>query len=112
MGFTHGDIAAQNRIRRKEDRRLLGLIKESFDASQGIYGSRRIFCDLREVGETCGVRRVARILCEHCCLRGYRKHRYKYGKPAQAAPNRLSQQFEMQSLDDVWVTDITYILTL
>jgi putative transposase len=40
---------------RKENDRLLGLIKESFQASDRIYGSARIFCDLRELGETCGV---------------------------------------------------------
>ncbi len=99
--------------RSKEDRRILGLIKESFEASQGIYGSKRIFCDLREVGETCGVHRVARIMRENkiAALRGYKSHRFHYHKPAKAAPNRLSQQFAMQMPDEAWVTDITYIRT-
>ena len=96
-----------------EDRRLLGLIRASFEASQGIYGSKRIFCDLREVGETCGVHRVARIMRAHkiAALRGYKAHRFHYHKPAKAAPNRLSQQFSMQMPDEAWVTDITYIRT-
>jgi putative transposase len=96
-----------------EDRRLLGLIRASFEASQGIYGSKRIFCDLREVGETCGVHRVARIMRAHkiAALRGYKSHRFHYHKPAKAAPNRLSQQFSMQMPDEAWVTDITYIRT-
>ena len=48
-----------------EDRRLQSLIRASFEASQGIYVSKRIFCDLREVGETCGVHHVARIMRKH-----------------------------------------------
>lgn len=96
--------------RSKDDRRLLGLIKESFEASQGIYGSKRVFCDLREVGETCGVHRVARIMRENkiAALRGYKSHRFHYHKPAKAAPNQLLQQFAMQTPDEAWVTDIIY----
>jgi hypothetical protein len=35
-------------IRRKEDSRLLDLMKESFQVSDRIYGSACIFCDLKE----------------------------------------------------------------
>ena len=96
-----------------EDRRLLSLIRASFEASQGIYVSKRIFCDLREVGETCGVHHVARIMREHkiAALWGHKSHRFHYHKPATAAPNRLSQQFSMQMPNEAWVTDITYIRT-
>jgi putative transposase len=99
--------------RHQEDRRLLGLIRESFAASQGIYGSRRIFCDLREIGESCGVHRVARIMRENriAAHRGYKTIRHRYTKPAIAAPNRLAQQFVMTRPDAAWVTDITYIRT-
>ena len=45
-----------------EDQRLLGLIRASYTASGGVYGSPRIFLDLREVGEICGRNRVARIM--------------------------------------------------
>jgi putative transposase len=45
-----------------EDQRLLGLIRDSYTASGGVYGSRRVFDDLREAGETCGKHRVARII--------------------------------------------------
>ena len=96
-----------------EDRHLLGLNIASFEASQGIYGGNRIFCDLREVGEACGVQGVARIMRAHkiAALRGYKSHRFHYRKPTQAAPNRLSQQFSMQMPDEAWLTDITYIRT-
>jgi len=60
--------------RSRENRRLLGLIKESFEASQGIYGSPRVFCNLRELGETCGAHRVARIMQDSkiAAHRGYK----------------------------------------
>lgn len=92
----------------------MSLIKESFEASQGTYGSRRVLCDLRELGILCGKHRIARIMRENKMVahRGYKSHHHhRYTKPAKAAPNRLSQQFLMNSPDEAWVTDITYIRT-
>jgi putative transposase len=43
-----------------EDQRLLTLIRDSYAASGGVYGSPRMFLDLREAGESCGKHRVAR----------------------------------------------------
>ena len=45
-----------------EDQRLLVLIRASYTPSGGVYGYRRVHLDLREVGETCGKHRVARIM--------------------------------------------------
>ncbi len=45
-----------------EDERLLELIRDSYAATGGIYGSPRIFLDLREAGEGVGRHRVARIM--------------------------------------------------
>jgi len=42
-----------------EDERLLELIRESYMASGRIYGSPRVFLDLREAGEPIGRHRVA-----------------------------------------------------
>ena len=96
-----------------ENARLLILIRQSYEASGRIYGSPRVLCDLREVGEKCSVHRVAKIMRRHKIRaeRGYKKPRYKYTKPAVAAPNRLEQQFTVDKPDAVWVTDITYIRT-
>jgi len=53
---------------------LLGLIRASYVASGGVYGARRVFQDLREVGEGCGKNRVERIMRIHKikALRGYK----------------------------------------
>jgi len=48
--------------RARENARLLRLIRASFAASHGIYGSPRVFLDLREAGETCSKHRVARLM--------------------------------------------------
>ena len=48
-----------------EDERLLGLIRDSYIASGGVYGSPRVFADLREAGEACGKHRVERIMRDH-----------------------------------------------
>lgn len=47
--------------REKENGRLLGLIRDSYAASRGVYGARRVFADLREAGESCGKHRVAAL---------------------------------------------------
>ncbi|WP_353744298.1 IS3 family transposase [Spongiibacter sp.] len=39
-----------------------GLTRSSYAASRGVYGSPRVFLDLREVGETCGIHRVAKTM--------------------------------------------------
>ncbi len=48
--------------RAKDDARLLELIRHSYAASHGVYGARRVFCDLREAGENCGLYRVERLI--------------------------------------------------
>ncbi len=48
--------------RKREDDRLLGLIKHSWLASGGVYGYRKVTVDLRESGETCSRHRVHRLM--------------------------------------------------
>ena len=99
--------------RAKEDQRLLELIRASYEASGCTYGSRRVHADLREAGEGCGVKRVARIMRENGikAQRGYRKPRHRSGKPHIVVPNRLEQNFTVSQPNEAWVTDITYIRT-
>lgn len=96
-----------------EDQRLLVLIRASYAASGGVYGAPRVFLDLREVGETCGKHRVARImrLNKIKAIRGYKAPRTIAGRPSIIAPNKLSREFTVNLPDSVWVTDITYIRT-
>ncbi len=79
----------------QEDARLLRLIRASFIASHGIYGSLRVFLDLREAGETCSKHRVARLMRENNlrALHGFRIRRWSVGKPSVLIPNLLQRQF-------------------
>jgi putative transposase len=96
-----------------EDLRLLALIRESYIASGGVYGSPRVFGDLREAGETCGKHRVARIMrmSKIKALRGYKSPRHIVGRPSIISPNTLNREFTVDAPDRVWVTDITYLRT-
>jgi len=102
-----------NSNRELEDKRLLRLIRASFDASQGVYGAPRVFLDLREAGETCSKHRVARLMRENNIRAqpGYRTRRYISGKPAVLIPNLVKRNFEVSKPNRVWVSDITYIRT-
>lgn len=100
--------------RAQEDKRLLGLIRASFETSQGVYGAPRVFLDLREAGETCSKHRVARLMRENGMRAkgGYRTRRYVGGgKSAHLIPNLVQRNFEVSEPNRVWVTDITYVRT-
>lgn len=96
-----------------EDERLLELIRESYVASGKIYGSPRVFLDLREAGEYVGHNRVARIMRLNGirALRGYKAPRYLSSAPSVTSPNLLQRHFTVERPDAAWVTDITYIRT-
>lgn len=95
------------------DESLLADIRKSFEDSQGIYGSPRVHCDLREAGIACGEKRVARLMrqAQLRSVRGYKRPRYKVGMPSTTSPNLLQREFNVAQPDQVWVTDITYIRT-
>jgi putative transposase len=96
-----------------EDDRLLVKIKKFHQESGAAYGSPRIFKDLRDDGETCGLHRVARVMkqAKVMAIRSYKKPRYVNGKPSLLAPNVLARGFVVDHPNEVWVTDITYIRT-
>lgn len=100
-------------IRAREDQRLLTRIKRFHAESDGVYGSPRIFRDLREDGESCSLNRVARLMKVHRikALRGYRTPRRKTGTASTVAPNHLQREFNVARPDQAWVTDITYLRT-
>ena len=96
-----------------EDARLVVRIRRFHRDAEGVYGSPRIYGDLREAGETCGLNRVARLMREHGirAIRGYKAPRHRSGAPDTVVPNRLQRAFTSERPDRVWVTDITYIRT-
>lgn len=101
--------------RGREDQRLLGSIKQAWLEAGGVYGYRKVHADLRGLGETCGKHRVARLMQSEGLKAqvGYgRRPRVAGDKPAQIAPNRLEQRFDVSQPNTQWVTDITYLKTV
>ena len=82
--------------------------------SGAVYGYRKIHDDLRSLGITCGQQRVRRLMKAEGLRSqvGYRRRpNSEAGAPTAAAPNVLGRKFEVATLNDSWVVDITYIKT-
>lgn len=100
--------------RTKANRRLVGLIKQAWLESGGVYGYRNITLDLKDLDERCSKNRVYRLMKAEGirAQRGYKRHKGYYGgESAHVAPNHLDRDFEAQKPNERWVTDITYIRT-
>nr|WP_148214192.1 IS3 family transposase [Denitrovibrio acetiphilus] len=99
--------------RQKRDEHLMGLVKQYWIESGGVYGYRKIYTDLMELGESCGKNRVHKLmrLAGIKSQVGYRKPRYSKGNVSHIADNYLQQDFAVSEPNKVWVTDITYIRT-
>lgn len=99
--------------RGQEDDYLVEKIRDSFEASDRVYGSPRIHQDLKDQGIRCGLKRVARLMREQGirAQRGIKKRRFKAGKTAVVAENLLNQKFSFAQVNQAWATDITYIRT-
>lgn len=93
---------------------LLVKIKSIFKKSRKTYGSPRVYVQLRAEGETCGKRRVERLMSANGILA---KQRRKFVVTTDSrhtlpvAENTLNRRFSVDSADRVWLSDITYIPT-
>jgi putative transposase len=99
----------------RENRRLLGYIRQAYAASKGRYGSPRITAALHDQGLACSRPRIARLMrCHGIQARTRRKFKVttntRHGYPL--APNRLKQSFHADTPNRIWVSDMTYIGTL
>jgi len=102
-------------VRVQQDARLRVEIAASHTASRRTYGSPRILRDLREGGHHVSRKRVARLMRD-LGLEGRRKRRYRATTDSRhrfpVAPNVLMREFDVETPNTAWVTDITYLATL
>jgi transposase InsO family protein len=91
------------------------LIKDEFDLSNQTYGSPRIKEALNRKGYCISKRRVSKLMKEN----GWRsklKKKYKIttdsNHPYPVCRNHLDRNFTPERLNEVWVSDITYIKTV
>lgn len=96
------------------DEGLSARIRQLHQASHQIYGSRRIRADLAEEGNSCGRKRVVRLMREQGLSGRRRRHRTvttdsRHSDPV--APNLLARDFHAADPNSKWVTDITEVWT-
>ena len=100
--------------REQANQQLLVKIKRSYDESRRLYGSPRVTADLRESGETCNQKRVARLMrLNGIAAKTKRKFKIttnsRHDQPA--APNLVNQEFTAKRPGRLWTSDITYLWT-
>lgn len=100
--------------RTRENQRLTKQIRRHHHASRRTYGSPRIFKDLRESGERCGINRVARLMRENS-IQAKTARRFvtttDSRQTQQPAPDLLQRDFSASQPNQAWVSDTTFIPT-
>jgi len=102
--------------RQQEDARLGEQIETLFRQTRQVYGRLRLTHALRARGQTCGPRRVGRLMrARGLCARPrprFRPQTTDRRHPDPIAPNRLAERLTAPTRpNEVWVTDFTYIPT-
>ena len=100
--------------RDREDAELAEAIRDSHEASDGVYGVLRIHEDLKDEGFRVGKKRVARLMREHGIVgvsrrRGPKTTTRKAGDPQR--PDLVQREFVADRPNALWVADITYVPT-
>jgi len=104
---VEGSAAESTGQRRPE---ASGLAQEGRLESGGVYDSRKLRLDMRDLGEhrAAGLLKIEGLRSQT----GYgRRLGVQGGKPAMVAPTHLKLQFKVDEPNQSWVTDITYIRT-
>jgi putative transposase len=100
--------------RSRANQLLTDDIKRIFEDEKGRPGSPRITQRLHDEGQSSGRHRVSKIMRDNG-LRAKAAKKYKATTNSNhslpVAPNLLAQNFEVDSPDQKWVSDITYIWT-
>lgn len=93
---------------------LTNEIIKVFKKHHGRYGSPRVAKELYDKGIETNKRVVARLMRDNNLIaKGYHRRKASYGKTKDietiVKENLLLRNFDSEKVDDIWVTDITYI---
>ena len=100
--------------REMANQELYTKIKAVYDDNHGVYGSPRIYRELKDQGIACSKNRIARLMrLRDLQAKQFRRFKSttKRNKTQPAAPNLLKRDFETDQPDQKWLADITYITT-
>lgn len=104
---------AEPTLRDREEAELVKQIRRVFAANKGRYGSPRVSQALRQDGIECGENRVARLMRENeLAARRKQSFRPRTTVPGNGAVPNLIKDLEPSGVDQVWVSDITYVATV
>ena len=104
------------RSQRSLDDEVIGHeVRQSFLGSDRTYGARRVWRDVLESGNRCGLHRIERLM--H--VQALRARPRRRGLPVDRgdrtggaiAPNLLDRQFDATAPNQKWVADFTYLWT-
>jgi transposase InsO family protein len=102
-------------VRQQANDQLLAAIRRLHQGPERCYGSPRLTPELKALGHACSENRVARLMQRH----GVRAQKRKRFVPRTTdsdhdhpiAPNRLAERSVPTGPNQVWVSDLTYVLT-
>lgn len=96
---------------KKQNRELVEKIVTIYQEKRKVYGSPRIHRDLKEMGEHCSRRRVAKLMQQNG-IQAKTRRKWRTTKKAvnpAIAPNLLNQNFIVTEQNKVWLGDVTTI---
>jgi len=97
--------------RAREDKRLVGKIRQAHRTSRETYGSPRVHAALRRSGETVGRRRVERLMREHgiqACSEQLYRRMTGLSRQFVMVKNEI-RELDVTGVDQLWVGDVTYL---
>lgn len=100
--------------RQQDNARLLRKIRHVHAQSDSVFGSPRVWEELRYDGESCSLNRVARLMQSSAIVGIPSKKQWQSRKPGDRPEdviNHLDRDFSAADVNTKWVTDITYVRT-
>jgi putative transposase len=99
--------------REREEAELVEQIRRVFAANKGRYGSPGVRQALGQDGIECGENRVARLMRENeLAARGKKGFRPRTTVAGKGTAPNLIKDLEPSGVDQIWVSDITYVATV
>jgi putative transposase len=100
--------------RETDSQNLIRKIEEIHDSSRKTYGSPRIHAQLNALGFRCGRGRVERLM-RRFGIRSRLKRRFRKttdsGHGERISPNLVERNFNVDTPNRVWASDVTYLWT-
>lgn len=110
----HNYVKRKSMSKENDENIILENIREIYKSSRGLYGSPRIYQELRRRGIKINKKRVVRIMRQYG-IRAKTKKKYKVTTNSNhsypVARNLIGQNFKTSGINKVWASDITYIWT-